>query len=66
MVARVVVEDKRVTRVSVAPLTRDEQNNVMMLDPGSGDGAKLMDKVRNLSGSVPLKIEGKEAILLGK
>jgi poly-gamma-glutamate capsule biosynthesis protein CapA/YwtB (metallophosphatase superfamily) len=66
MVARVVVEDKRVARVSLVPLTRDEQNDVMMLDPASGEGAKLMDKVKNLSGNFPLRIQGKEAILLGK
>lgn len=56
---RVVVERKHLTRVSLVPLTRDEQNNVMMLDPGSGEGAKLMDKVRNLSGNISLKVEGK-------
>ena len=61
---RVVVERKHVARVSLVPLTRDEQNNVMMLDPGSGEGAKLMDKVRNLSGNISLKVEGKEAVLL--
>jgi poly-gamma-glutamate synthesis protein (capsule biosynthesis protein) len=66
MIARVVVENKRVARVSLVPLTRDEQNNVMMLDPGSGEGAELIDKARNLSGNVPLNVEEKEVVLLGK
>jgi len=66
MIARVVVENKRVARVSLVPLTRDEQNNVMMLDPGSGEGAELIDKARNISGNVPLNVEEKEVVLLGK
>ena len=66
MVARVVVEDKRVARLSLVPLTRDAQNNVLMLDPASGEGARLIQKVINLSGKLPLKIEGNEAVLLGK
>ncbi len=66
LVARVVVENKRVARLSIVPVTRDDQNSVLMLDPGSGEGAKLIQKVMELSGSFPLKIEGKEAVLLGK
>jgi len=66
LVARAVIENKRLARLSLVPLTRDNLNNVEMLDPGSGEGAKLMQKVRDLSGKVPLKIEGKEAVLIGK
>jgi poly-gamma-glutamate capsule biosynthesis protein CapA/YwtB (metallophosphatase superfamily) len=65
MVARIVVENKKVARLSLVPVTRDAQNNVRMLDPASGEGAKLMEKVRSLSGDFALKIEGKEAVLLG-
>ena len=64
MVARVVVQSKRVMRLSLVPLTRDDQNNVLMLDPGSGEGARLIQKVIDHSGNVPLKIEGREAVLL--
>ena len=66
MVARVVVENKRVARLSLVPLTRDAQNDVLMLDPASGEGAKLMEKVNKLSGDIRLNIEGKEAVLIGK
>jgi len=66
MVARVVVEDKRVARLSLVPVTRDDQNNVRMLDPTSGEGAKLIQKVVNLSENLDLKIEGSEAVLSGK
>ena len=66
LVARVVVDHKRVARVSLVPLTRDAQNNVLMLNPAEGDGAKLIEKVQSLSGNSPLKIEGSEAVLIGK
>jgi poly-gamma-glutamate capsule biosynthesis protein CapA/YwtB (metallophosphatase superfamily) len=66
MVARVVVDNKRVTRLSLVPLTRDAQNNVLMLDPASGEGAKLLEKLKKLSGDVQVNIEGKEAVLIAK
>jgi hypothetical protein len=64
MVARVVVENRRIKRVSLVPVTRDAQNNVQMLDPSSGEGKKKIQKVMSLSGNLPLKIDGKEAVLL--
>jgi poly-gamma-glutamate capsule biosynthesis protein CapA/YwtB (metallophosphatase superfamily) len=66
MVARAVVVKKHVTRLSLVPVTRDAQNNVLMLDPSSGEGAKLIQKVVSLSGNLPLKIDGKEAVLLDR
>ncbi len=64
LIARVVVQGKKVTRVSMAPLTRDNENNVLILDPSEGEGARLMDKVKSLSGDTPLKSDGKEVVLL--
>jgi poly-gamma-glutamate synthesis protein (capsule biosynthesis protein) len=66
MVARLVIENRRVTRLSLVPLTRDDQNIVVMLDPASGEGARLIKKVIDLSGDVPLKIEGREAVLISQ
>ena len=66
LVARVVVENKRVARLSMVPVTRDRENNVLMLDPSSGEGAKLIQKVIDLSRNCPLKTEGKETVLIGK
>jgi hypothetical protein len=43
------VQNKRVAHLSLFPLTRDDQNKVLMLDPASGEGAKLMEKVNKLS-----------------
>jgi poly-gamma-glutamate capsule biosynthesis protein CapA/YwtB (metallophosphatase superfamily) len=63
-VIRVVVEGKQVRRVSFVPSSREpETNNVVMLDPSSGEGARMLQKVRDLSPAVPLRIDGEEVIL---
>ena len=64
LVVRVVVEGKRIRRVSFVPVTRDAKNDVMMIDPSSGDGAALVSVIRRLSANVPLKIDGQEVVLL--
>ena len=65
MVARIVVKGKQVRRVSLVPVTRDEDtNNVRMLDPSQGKGARLYQELQDLSPSVPLKIEGHEVVLI--
>jgi poly-gamma-glutamate capsule biosynthesis protein CapA/YwtB (metallophosphatase superfamily) len=65
LVARVVLQGKSVARVSLVPVTREAgNNNVVMLDPASGDGAKLMKKVEDLSGNHPLKLDGHEMVLV--
>jgi poly-gamma-glutamate synthesis protein (capsule biosynthesis protein) len=65
MVARIVVEDKRVKRVSLVPVTRDaENNNVKLLAPDSVEGKRLYDKLRNLSPSTPLTLEDQELVLV--
>jgi len=37
-----------------------------MLDPSSGEGARLIQKVNALSVDAPLRIDGKETVLVGK
>jgi poly-gamma-glutamate synthesis protein (capsule biosynthesis protein) len=66
LVVRVVVEDKSIARVSVVPVTRDEHNDVLMLDPSTGEGARLVNIVKGVSGELPLKIDGMEVVLLSK
>ncbi len=61
---RVVVEGKKVSRVSFVPLTRDDDNKVVMLDPNAKDGAALVQKVRDLSIGVPLAVDGREVVLI--
>ena len=64
LVVRVVIEGKRIRRVSFVPVTRDAKNDVMMVDPSSGEGAALVSVIRRLSAGVPLKIDGQEVVLL--
>ncbi|HTB17875.1 MAG TPA: CapA family protein [Bryobacteraceae bacterium] len=64
MVARVVVQGKKVLRVSLVPVTRDSDNNVQMLDPSAGEGARLLQKVKDLSAGTPLRIERQEVVLI--
>ena len=63
LVVRVVIESKRIARVSFVPVSRDSQNNVLMLDP-SGDGAKLVAHVRERSADVSLRVDGQEVVML--
>jgi poly-gamma-glutamate synthesis protein (capsule biosynthesis protein) len=63
MVARVVVRDRHVSRVSLVPITRDEENNPVMLDPSVAEGMKLREKVRGLSAGVALDVVGREMVL---
>jgi len=66
MVARVMIQDKHVAYVSLVPVTRDaDHNNVTMLDPSSGEGARLFQKVKDLSGNTGLTIKGEEIALEG-
>lgn len=64
LVARVVIDAKHVVRVSFVPVTRDDHNDVMMVDPSTGEGARLVQIVENASKDTPLKIEGQEVVLL--
>jgi len=67
MVARVVVQNKEVKRVSLVPVTRDEDtNNVLMLDPSVGEGAKLFQELKDLSPGVHLNIDGQEVVLIDR
>jgi hypothetical protein len=61
---RVVVEGKKVSRVSFVPLTRDDDNRVVMLDPNSEEGESLVRRVRDLSMGVPLEVDGREVTLI--
>ena len=66
LVARVVVQGKKVARLSFVPVTRDaDHNNVLMLDPSTGEGARLLQKVKEFSaGTPPLRIDGQEVVLV--
>jgi len=63
-VVRAIILGKQLLRVSFVPVTRDAQNNVLMLDPASGEGARLLGIVKGVSPDVPLRIDGQEVVLL--
>jgi poly-gamma-glutamate capsule biosynthesis protein CapA/YwtB (metallophosphatase superfamily) len=58
LVIRTVIQGKQLLRVSFVPVTRDEQNNVLMVDPSTGEGARLVGIVKGVSPNVSLKIDG--------
>jgi poly-gamma-glutamate capsule biosynthesis protein CapA/YwtB (metallophosphatase superfamily) len=66
LVIRAVVLGKQIVRVSFVPVTRDAHNDVMMLDPASEEGARLLGIVKGVSPDVPLRIDGQEVVLLDK
>ena len=64
LVARVVIQSKKIQRVSFVPVTRDTNNDVYLLDPNEGDGAKLVQWVKERSFTPPsLKLDGHEVVL---
>jgi poly-gamma-glutamate capsule biosynthesis protein CapA/YwtB (metallophosphatase superfamily) len=64
IVVHTVIDGKKIVHVSFVPVTRDAHNDVMMLDPSTGEGAALFGVIKGLSGSTPLKIDGQEVVLL--
>ena len=67
LVVRVVVQGKKLVRVSFVPVTRNDNNDVLMLDPSTGEGARLVQVVKGVSSpDLPLRIDGQEVVLLDK
>jgi poly-gamma-glutamate synthesis protein (capsule biosynthesis protein) len=67
LVARVVIQGKSIRRVSFVPVSRDANNDVYLLDPNDGDGAKLVQWVKDRSSAPPaLRIDGHEVVLMEK
>lgn len=65
LVVRVVIDNKRIARTSFVPVTRDDKNDVYLLDPTTGEGAALVQAVKERSVNPPvLRIDGREVVLL--
>jgi poly-gamma-glutamate capsule biosynthesis protein CapA/YwtB (metallophosphatase superfamily) len=65
LVARVVIANKQLKRVSLVPVTRDaEENNVRLVAPDADEGGRLYDKLRHLSPRTRLALDGQELVLL--
>ena len=67
LVVRVVIEGRKIARVSFVPVSRDDRNDVFMLEPSSEEGSRLLDIVRRVSPpDVPLRTEGHEVVMLDR
>jgi poly-gamma-glutamate capsule biosynthesis protein CapA/YwtB (metallophosphatase superfamily) len=67
LVARAVIRGKKIARVSFVPVSRDDHNDVYMLEPASEEGSRLLDIVRRVSPpDVPLRIDGHEVVMLDR
>lgn len=65
LVVRVLVNGKKIRRVSFVPVTRDATNTMVMTTPMSGEGARLAAIVKRNSPGLALPIEGQEVVVLG-
>jgi hypothetical protein len=64
LVLRVVIQDKQIARVSFVPVSRDAGNDVYLLDPSEGEGAKLVQWVKERSANPPpMTIDGHEVVV---
>jgi poly-gamma-glutamate capsule biosynthesis protein CapA/YwtB (metallophosphatase superfamily) len=64
LVVRVVIQGKSIRRVSFVPVTRDGNNDVYLLDPSEGEGAKLVQWVKERSSTPPsLRLDGREVVM---
>ncbi len=67
LVARVVIQGKNILRVSFVPVTRDASNDIYLLDPSAGEGAKLVQWVKERSTNPPaMRIDGHEVVVMDK
>jgi poly-gamma-glutamate synthesis protein (capsule biosynthesis protein) len=65
LIARAVIQKKRIVRLSFVPVSRDDHNDVFMLDPASEEGSSLIEIVKHQSSpDLPLRIDGREVVLL--
>jgi poly-gamma-glutamate capsule biosynthesis protein CapA/YwtB (metallophosphatase superfamily) len=67
LVVRAIVEGRKIARVSFVPVSRDDHNDVYMLDPLSEEGGRLLSIVRQQSASdLALRVDGHEVVLLDR
>src|SRR5262249_6569453 len=67
LVVRAIVQGRKIARVSFVPVSRDEHNDVYMLEPSSEEGGRLLGIVRQVSSpDLPLRVDGHEGVLRGR
>ncbi len=63
LLLRLVVRDRKIIRVSLAPVCRDENNNVYLAPLASEPGTRLIKELRERSPGVDLRVEGQELVV---
>ena len=63
LVLRLIVRDRKIVRLSIVPVSRDEKNNVYLTSPNTTQGARQIKELRERSPGVPLRIEGQEIVV---
>jgi poly-gamma-glutamate synthesis protein (capsule biosynthesis protein) len=67
LVVRTVIEGRKIARVSFVPVSRDDHNDVFMLEPSSDEGSRLLEIVRRVSSpDLPLRTDGHEVVLFDR
>ena len=67
LVVRAVIQKKHIVRVSFVPVSRDDHNDVLMLEPSSEEGGRLLGIVKQQSApDLPLRVDGHEMVLLDR
>lgn len=63
LILRLLVEGRRITHVSFLLCCRDADNNVYLVDPLENCGRRQFNRLRELSPSVSLHVEGGEVVI---
>ena len=63
LLLRLIVRDKKIIRLSIVPVSRDEKNNVFLLPLTSKEGARQVKELRKRSPKVSLRIEEQEVVV---
>lgn len=64
LLLRIQIARGAIGKIRVVPVMRDERNQIAALDPGAGDGARIIARLRELSGAgIALTEKGSDVIL---
>ena len=67
LIARAIIRGRQIARVSFVPVSRNDHNDVFMLEPSSTEGARLVDIVKRESAAdLALPVDGHEVVLLDR
>ena len=64
LLARAILRKEGLVRLSLLPASRDDVNNVLLLDPCEAEGAQRVAQLRELSPGTPLPLDAQEIVLI--